>query len=72
MSETYTIDRQTKDQSPKEYLHIKEFTDFEKAKAFLQKLRADEDVVYIEKDAICVHNEAGRFVRYEEVPIDDE
>ena len=68
MSETYTIDWQTKEQRPEEYLHSKEFTDFEKAKSFLQKLRANEDVVYIEKDAICVHDETGRFVRYEEVP----
>ena len=67
-NETYIIDWQTKDQRPEEYLHSKEFTDFEKAKSFLQKLRANEDVVYIEKDAICVHDEAGRFVRYEEVP----
>lgn len=71
MSETYTIDWQTKDQSPEEYLHIKEFTDFKQAKLFLQKLRADEDVAYIVKDAISVHDEAGRFVRYEEVPIEE-
>ena len=68
MSETYTIDWQTKEQRPEEYLHSKEFTDFEKAKSFLQKLRANKNVVYIEKDAVCVHDEAGRFVRYEEVP----
>lgn len=67
-NEIYIIDWQTKYQRPEEYLHSKEFTDFEKAKSFLQKLRANEDVVYIEKDAICVHDEAGRFVRYEEVP----